>query len=117
MKKDLVIDGRTLALSANAATPIRYKMTFNQDIIIQLGDIKENRSILTETLSQMAYIMNKQAEGDLASLSFENYLTWLETFDDPNTFVDCANDLVDFYLKNTKTGSKAKNPKGPRNAK
>ena len=117
MKKEITIDGRTLALSANAATPIRYKMTFNQDLIIQLGSVKDDRSIFTETLSQMAYIMNKQAEGDLSDLSFENYLMWLEDFEDPNTFVNCSDAIVNFYLSNVKTGSKVKNPKGPRTGK
>ena len=117
MKKELTIDGRTLALSANAATPVRYKMTFNSDLLTELSGVSKDSPDFQDVITQMAYIMNKQAEGDIASLSFDNYLLWLETFDDPMTFVNVAQEITNFYLQNMKTGSKSKNPKGPRTAK
>ena len=117
MKKELKIDGRTLALSANAATPIRYRMTFGSDIITEMSGISKESPDFESLVTQMGYIMNKQAEGDLSSLSFENYLLWLEQFDDPLTFVNAAREIVSFYLQNIKTRSKSKNPKGPRTAK
>lgn len=117
MKTEFTIDGRTLALSANAATPIRYRMTFGSDLMTQITSFTRDSSQYSDTISQMAYIMAKSAAEELNNLSFENYLTWLEQFDDPMTFVNISSDIINFYLKNVKTESKAKNPKGPRTAK
>lgn len=117
MKKELKIDGRTLALNANAATPVRYRMTFGSDLITEMSGISSDSPDFDSIVTQMAYIMNKQAEGDVSALSLENYLEWLESFDDPMTFVNAAKEIVSFYLTNIKTGSKSKNPKGPRTGK
>lgn len=117
MQKELMIDGRALALSANAATPVRYQMTFQSDLLNTLGKITTDSAEHLSVVSQMAYIMAKQAEGEVKRLSFENYLEWLEQFEDPMAFVNASADIISFYLQNVKTGSKAKNPKGPRSAK
>lgn len=117
MKKELTIDGRTLALNANAATPVRYRMTFGSDLITQLSGVTKETPGFEDIVTQMAYIMNRQAEGDVSALSFEDYLNWLEGFDDPMTFINVSSDIINFYLSNVKTGSKPKNAKGPRTAK
>lgn len=118
MRKELTLnDGRTLALSANAATPIRYKMTFGTDLLKELGSIEEDKTSLPDITGQMAYVMNMQAQGDVESLSLENYLIWLEEFEDPMIFTNLSKDIMNFYLSNVKTGSKAKNAKGPRTGK
>lgn len=117
MKKELTIDGRTLALNANAATPVRYRMAFGSDIIAQISGISKENPDFENIVAQMAYIMNKQAEGDLNNVSFDDFLIWLENFDDPMSFVNASTEIVSFYTANIKTGSKPKNPKGPRTAK
>lgn len=117
MKKELTIDGRTLALNANAATPVRYRMTFGSDLISELSGVNKDNTDFEDVVTQMTYVMNKQAEGDVSALSFEDYLLWLEGFDDPMTFVNVASEIISFYLSNVKTGSKPKNAKGPRTAK
>lgn len=117
MKKELIVDGRTLALSANAATPVRYKMAFGEDLLKALSATEDATTDLPDVVSKLAYVMNKQATQETTDLSFDNYLTWLEDFDDPNFFLLEASEIIQFYLSNVKTGSKAKNSKGPKTAK
>lgn len=116
MKKEIKIDGQTLALSANAATPIRFKMTFGEDLLKELSET-ERTTELPDTVAQLTYIMAKQATGETSDLSFENYLSWLEKIGDPTAFLQKSAEIIKFYLTNVKTGSKAKNPSGPRTEK
>jgi len=117
MQKELMIGEKALTLAANAATPVRFQMTFQCDLLNTLGKISTENAEYLGVVSQMAYIMARQAEGETKRLSFDNYLEWLEQFEDPMAFVNASADIISFYLQNVKTGSKAKNPKGPRNAK
>lgn len=117
MKKELLIGGQTLALSANAATPVRYKMAFSEDLLKALSSTEDSETDLPDVVSKLTYVMNKQALQDTADLSFDDYLLWLEGFDDPTAFLIYSADIIKFYLGNVKTGSKAKNSKGPRPAK
>lgn len=120
MKKTITMEGRTLDLVANAATPLRYKMTFNEDLLTTLGEVKTAEETLPdvgETVAKLAYIMNKQNEGTANEASFDNFLSWLEEFEDPMTFTLCASEIITFYMSNVKTSSKPKNARGPRTGK
>ena len=120
MKTTITMDGRALALTANAATPLRYKMTFGEDLLTVLGGVKadgENLPDVGETVAKLAYIMNKQDEGTAGDASFDNFVLWLEQFEDPMTFTLNAAEIIQFYMQNIKTSSKPKNPKGPRTGK
>ena len=121
MKTTINLDGAALELSANAATPFRYKMTFGQDLLIVLANIKAEDETLgadiSDTVSRLTYIMNKQALNKANELSDEDFLTWLEQIDDPMAFITHAKDIIEFYMKNVKTASKSKNAKGPSTGK
>ena len=117
MIKEFNLGGKALTLSANAGTPVRYKMTFAGDLLKDISSKESATEELPDTVSQLTYIMNKQALGETSDLSFENYLEWLEQIEDPTVFLTHSVDIITFYLQNVKTGSKVKNPKGPRNAK
>lgn len=117
MKKIITMEGRTLELCANAATPLRFKMTFNQDLLTTLGEVKTTEDTLPdvgEIVAKLAYIMNKQNEGTAVDASFDDFLLWLEGFDDPMAFTLNASEIISFYMSNVKTSSKPKNARGPR---
>ena len=78
MTKDFTLGGKALTLAANAATPIRFKMTFNGDLLKDLTPEEVNYTELPDTVSKLAYIMNKQALGETSDLSVENYIDWME---------------------------------------
>lgn len=120
MRKEITMEGRTLALSANAATPLRYKMTFQEDLLTALGGVKtegDNLPDVGEIVAKLAYIMNKQDEGTANEATFEDFLAWLEKFDDPMIFTLKAAEIIQFYMQNVKTTSKPKNARGPRTGK
>lgn len=102
---------------ANAATPLRYKMTFRQDLLTKFANAKtevdgvENYNI--DFLSELAFIMAMQAEANsneklkLDKLNFNSFLDWLESFDSM-AFENKASELIDVYLGNVHTDSEAK---------
>jgi hypothetical protein len=60
------------------------------------------------TISQLAYIMNKSAEGaDMRALDVEGYLDWLEQFETME-FLTHAMDFLMLYMNNKTTTSKQK---------
>lgn len=120
MNKTITIkEGQALDLSANAATPFRFKMTFGTDLLMILskGTSEENLGSIGATVAQLAYVMNMQAKKRTDELSEDHFFEWLEQFDDPMTFTLKAKDIISFYYQNVKTSSKSKNSKGPATAK
>ena len=114
MKTTITVGEKELNLLANAATPIRYKMVFGDDIMVVFNQINNNKRDSGEILditSQLAYIMNRQAECDkneLKSLSKDTYIEWLEDFDSM-AFVNASEEIINVYLGQTETTSKSKN--------
>lgn len=122
MLKEVIVGGQPLGLLSNGATPIRYKMAFKTDLMVELNQMnngKKDEAELIDLVSRLAYVMNKQATGDravLAALSFENYIEWLEGFE-PMAFVHVAKDIVNLYLGQTEGDSKPKKGEGRQTAK
>ena len=59
-----------------------------------------------DSISQLAYVMHRQAEAksisDLDDLTFENYLDWMDLFDSME-FLYKAVQLINIYMNNTET--------------
>lgn len=101
MFKTLTIDGKELALAANAATPFRFKQTFKKDLFYVLGDEKRAEQDGLETIMQLAFIMAKQAEkADMNKLNEEEFVNWLEGFG-TMAFIDSADEILNAYMENT----------------
>ena len=61
-----------------------------------------------DTISKLAFIMNKAAEGaDMKALDIENYLDWLEQFETME-FLTHAMDFISLYMSNKATTSTMK---------
>ena len=122
MLKTVQIGEKEVNLLANAATPFRYKMVFGEDIMVALNQInnsKRDEGEVIDIASQLAFIMNKQAELDreaLKALTKDVYIEWLEEFESMD-FVNTTSEIFDLYLGTTKTTSKSKNPANRRNVK
>lgn len=109
----------SVELLANAATVVRYKMIFHEDlqkvitpIIAGLADGAQDKSIDSytddeklsvfgdfdsEAISKLAYVMNKQALGDTKSANVLEYMDWLEGFS-PIAFTESAADIIMLYF-------------------
>lgn len=105
MFKKVTIDGREVELAANAATPFRYKQVFQRDLLQILGNEKKAEEEGVEAVTQLAYIMAKQAEGvDMNKLTFDEFIAWLEGFS-AMAFIEAAEDIVNAYMETTQTSA------------
>ena len=72
MLRTVQVGEKDLNLLANAATPIRYKMVFGEDLMVafnQINSEKRDTGEILDITSQLAYIMNCQAEYDKKAVS------------------------------------------------
>ncbi len=92
MKKDILIDGKSVPFVANGATPWRYRARFHEDIFKDISRLTEDFSKAQESgdgsvslmevgsleaFEKIAYIMAKQADPDIPDDPAE----WLERFE------------------------------------
>lgn len=122
MLKTVQVGEKDLNLLANAATPIRYKMVFGEDLMVafnQINSEKRDTGEILDITSQLAYIMNCQAEYDkkaLSQISKESYIEWLEDFGSMD-FVNASEQIINTYLGTTGTSSAPKKGEGRANGK
>lgn len=107
------IGDHDVAMSANAATAIRYQQAFGGNLLQHFmgNDSAEDSALVVQ---ELAYIMARSAEGaDMNKLSRDDYISWLEQFE-PLDFVngDTTTEIINIYLANTKTDSKVKKEPG-----
>lgn len=106
--------GKEVKLAANAATPFRFKQLFGKDLLRIFNESSQNESEmigLADTVTELAFIMNSQAEGkDMNALSLDEFYSWLEDFE-PMDFVVKAEDIINVYLSSTIATAEAKKKK------
>lgn len=110
MVKTITIEGgKELKLAANAATPFRYKQLFGQDLLRLFQQTQEGEeSLLADVCTQLAFIMNRQAEGvNMNTISMDEFFAWLEDYE-PMSFIMAAQDIIDTYLSSTMTTIESK---------
>ena len=101
MYKSMVIDGKTINFSANGATPFRFKQIFQKDLFSILGNEEKAESEGVEAVTELAYIMAKQAEGvDMNKLNYEDFIAWLEGFSSM-AFVENAEEILNIYMSSS----------------
>ena len=101
MFKKITIDGTELELAANAATPFRFKQVFHKDLFSVLGNEQKAETEGVEAVTQLAFIMAKQAEkADMGKLTESEFIEWLEGFG-PMAFVSGAEQILNAYMDST----------------
>jgi len=101
MYTTIMIDGKEMGLSANAATPFRYKQVFKQDLFAVLGNEKRAEEEGAEVVTKLAYIMYHQAEkSDMNKLNEDDFIAWLEGFSSM-AFINVADEIVNAYMDST----------------
>lgn len=101
MFKTLIIEGKEVDFSANAATPFRYRQIFHKDLLSILGNEEKAQNEGVEAVAELAFIMAKQAEKcDMGKLNEEVFLEWLEGFGSM-AFVNNAEDILNVYMEST----------------
>ena len=103
MFKTLNIDGKEIEFSANAATPFRYRQVFHKDLLSILGNEEKAQNEGVEAVTELAFIMTKQAEkADMGKLNEDVFFEWLEGFGSM-AFVNNAEDILNIYMESTET--------------
>lgn len=115
---EVLIGGKSVRMHANAATPLRYKMIFGKDIIVEINRMNKgliDEGELIELTGQIAFVMNMQAEktrDQLSKITKNEYLDWLEEFDGAMVFANAAEAIMNVYLGNEKGDSSSKKEEG-----
>jgi len=109
MRKVIQIkEGVALELLANASTPIRYNQLFHEDLLRSLTALTEgNGTDTVEVVNRLAYVMRMQATGQTATMSMNDYLSWLEQFDAFDLFGK-SEEIIGVYTANLRSGVTAK---------
>ena len=101
MYKTITVGDKEMELTANAATPFRYKQFFKRDLLQILGNEQKAETEGVEAITELAFIMNKQAQrANLNAISYEDFLTWLEDYS-AMAFVEAAEDILNVYMDQT----------------
>lgn len=126
MLKIIEVGKQPLALLSNGATPIRYKLTFKNDLMVELNEMnagKRDDAEVVDMVSRLAYVMAKQAEaqtnGDrtiMSKLGFDDYIEWLEQFETMD-FAHASREIMNLYIGQTEGDSKPKKGEGRQSEK
>lgn len=109
MYREIKIGEMSIPMRASAATAIRYRHVFGQDIMTEFQSVGADSGLGMNALQQLAFVMACSADPskDMNALNEESYISWLDKFE-PLDFVDAAEDIIDLYMGNTKSLSEVK---------
>ena len=113
MYREIKIGEVSIPMKATAATALRYRHVFGQDLMTELQDSEESTSLGIDTVQKLAFVMACAAdpEKDMTKLNEEVYIEWLDKFE-PLDLAMATQEIVDLYLGNTKGLSEVKKKAG-----
>ena len=113
MYREIKIGEVSIPMKATAATALRYRHVFGQDLMTELQDSEENTSLGIATVQQLAFVMACAADPDkdMTKLNEEVYIEWLDKFE-PLDLAMATQEIIDLYLGNTKGLSEVKKKAG-----
>lgn len=113
MYREIKIGELSIPMKATAATALRYRHVFGQDLMLELQDSQKNTSLGVTTVQQLAFIMACAAdpEKDMTKLNEEVYIEWLDKFE-PLDIAMATEEIVDLYVGNAKGLSEVKKKAG-----
>lgn len=110
MERVINIGEAAIPMRATAATALRYREVFKEDLLARLDTARKDLSSYgnIELYERLAYIMAASADNkDMSKLSAADFDKWLDGFE----FVDMINagvDIMNLYYGNKETTSTAK---------
>jgi len=113
MYREIKIGELSIPMKATAATALRYRHVFGQDLIAELQKSEADTSLGLSTIQQLAFIMACAAdpEKDMTKLNDDAFMKWLDKFE-PLDLANATEDIVNLYLGNTKGMSEVKKKAG-----
>lgn len=112
MNKSITFEGgREVAFTSNAATPIRYRQLYGENLMTAITQSGAEH-LSMEMIKRLAYIMTLQATGgDFRGASEETMISWLEQFEEMD-LIEHAQEIFAIWIDNTKRTSTAKKKDG-----
>ena len=113
MYREIKIGGVSIPMKATAATALRYRHVFGQDLLTEFQTVGEDTALGMSAIQQLAFIMACAADPkkDMTKLNEEAYIEWLDNFE-PLDFAEVAEDVVSLYVGNTESLSEVKKKAG-----
>ena len=107
MRRDIKLGNEVVTMEANAATPIRFKWVFGENLFSYFNTQLEGIDY-TEFAGKLAFVMAKSAEkADMRALTIDDYWEWLESLTG-TAIAYAAPEIVDLYLGNETATSEPK---------
>lgn len=107
MTAEIRIGDTPVMMCGNAATPIRYKQVFHQDLLKSVR-IMTADDFDADALAQLAYIMSQQAAGaDFRAVTFDSFCEWLAQFEEAD-FLNKVGEIITLWMQSSETVVKAK---------
>ena len=111
MYKEIQVGVKTVPMLSNAATPLFFRQVFSKDLLVFLQSMNNGKGIIdgfSETASELAYVMNAQAEKKkINELNFDKFVEWLSDFESLD-FETASGDILGLYTSGGRTLSKPK---------
>lgn len=110
MEREITIGEKKIPMRATAATALRYREVFKEDLLARLDNARKDLSSYgnIELYERLAYIMAASAaKKDMSKLSAADFDEWLDGFE----FVDMIEagiDIMNLYYGNKETTANAK---------
>lgn len=108
MIKTVTFGDKTVKLKASAATPRLYRDMLDRDIFTDFDKLLNLEAVSDSErwsiFENMAFVMAKQADNTLP----DDISEWLDSFDGVPAITNITSDIIDLWLGNSVTRSKAK---------
>lgn len=114
MQKTVKIGETEVMMRSSAATAIRYRNTFHEDIMKELIEMDPEKmdAKVIEKIQKLGYIMVRSAErADMTTLTEDDYMNWLDQFDTID-IMRASKDILMLYLGNKLSSSELKKTEG-----
>lgn len=114
MQKTVKIGETDVMMRSSAATAIRYRNTFHEDIMQALTNMDPGKMDATviEKLQKLGYIMARSAErADMTRLTEDDYMIWLDQFETID-MAQASKEILMLYLGNKLSSSELKKTEG-----
>lgn len=110
MQKTVKIGETEVMMRSSAATAIRYRNIFHEDIMQELMGFDPGKmdAAVIEKIQKLGYIMARSAErADMTRLTEDDYMVWLDNFETID-LAQASKEILMLYLGNKLSSSELK---------
>ena len=108
---------KEVSFLSTGTTAIRFKQIFHKDLMPSITKLLKDEELNPDADlivgQELAFVMNKQAEGrHMNTVTYEEYLTWIDEYDSASLFQNIA-DFIKIYTGSRGSTSEPKKEEEP----